>query len=84
MHQGQSVLKQSVISEKIKIQLKTAHFSYTSDRLVTTTPFVHRNIPTPLNAFICNTNPTLWKKEGQGIFYFVRDITFTVFPSMTT
>lgn len=82
MHQDHSVSKPSIISEKIKIRLKTAYFSYTV--IVTTILFVHQNIPTPFNAFVCNTNSTLQKKEGQGIFYFVIDITFTVFPTKTT
>lgn len=61
MHQDQSVSKPSIISEKIKIRLKTAHFLH---RL--TTFFVYQNIPTPFSAFICNTISTFQKKEGQG------------------
>lgn len=50
-----------------------------SDWLVSTTPVVHCNTLTPFSAFICNTNTTFQKKEGQEILYFVIDITFTVF-----
>lgn len=64
MHQDQSVSKPSIISEKIKIRLKTAHFLH---RLIHYYYFffVYQNIPTPFSAFICNTKSTFQKKEGQ-------------------